>query len=149
MEAPSLRSRLAIFSAAILLAGNIIVPLVWGDIYPFTSAPMFRDAPRQCCNYQVLSADGRPLLAAEWLLQRVYDGNPVGYGVGLRPPAVIEQHFGAVHDPAAVRRHVEARFAASNEPSCDCVEVVQEVIGPIDAQHVGVVHREQWRIARP
>src|SRR4051812_28304405 len=99
------RSRLAMIAAAILLMANVVVPLVWGDVYPFTSAPMFRDSPRQCCTYRVLDADGRPLAADEWLLQRVYDGNPIGYGVGVRPPPVIEQQFGVVHDEVCIRQH--------------------------------------------
>ena len=80
-------------AAGLLLAANVVVPLLFGDVYPFTSAPMFRDCPGQCANYRVLAADGRELPAEEWLLSRVYDGNPVGYGVGVRPPALNEQAF--------------------------------------------------------
>jgi hypothetical protein len=149
METPRLRSRLAMAAAALLLLANVLVPLTFGDVYPFTSAPMFRDAPRQCGNYRVFGPDGRELSPSHWLLQRVYDGNPVGYGVGVRPPSVLEQHFGVVHDEAAVRRHVEERLAERSDQAPEYVEVVQEVIGPIDAQHVGVMRRERWRIARP
>src|SRR5262245_18303184 len=95
---PHLPSRTAIIAVALLLAANVVVPLLWGDVYPFTSAPMFRDSPRQFCNYHVYSPAGEELSAANWNLQRVYDGNPVGYGVGVRPPPVIEQEFGVVHD---------------------------------------------------
>jgi hypothetical protein len=149
MEPSLLRSRLAIFSTALVLLANVIVPLVWGDVYPFTSAPMFRDAPTQCCNYRVLAADGRPLPLADLLVERVYDGNPVGYGVGVRPPPVIEQQFGVVHDEAAVCKHVQERLAASNDRSFDGVEVIQEILGPVDPQHVGIVRIEKWRISRP
>src|SRR5438067_8247406 len=107
MEMESPRSRWAVAAVAILLAANIVVPLVWGDVYPFTSAPMFRDSPRQFCNYRVYSAKGKQLDPADWLVQRVYDGNPVGYGVGIKPPPVLEQEFGVVHDEAAVRGHFE------------------------------------------
>jgi len=149
MPPSSLRSRLALIAAALLLLANVIVPLVWGDVYPFTSAPMFRDSPDQCCNYCVLGADGRELLADQWLVQRVYDGNPIGYGVGVRPPAVIEREFGVVHDEAAVRRHLERQLAEPGNQSHLSIEVVRQVIGPVDRQHVGVVRTEQWRIARP
>src|SRR5437773_8070872 len=104
------RSRLAMAAAAALLVANILVPLIGGDIYPVTSAPMFRDSPSQCCNYHLLAADGRELKLENWLLQRVYDGNPVGYGVGVRPPAILETEFGVVHDAATVRQHVERQF---------------------------------------
>jgi hypothetical protein len=148
MEPSSLRSRLALAAAALLLAANVVVPLVWGDVYPFTSAPMFRDSPNQCCSYQVLAADGRELLADQWLVQRIYDGNPIGYGVGVRPPAVIEQEFGVVHDEAAVRRHVERQLAEPRDPSHESIEVVQQVIGPVDREHVGVVRTERWHARR-
>ena len=145
----SLRSHLGLIGAALLLLANVVVPLVWGDVYPFTSAPMFRDSPRQCCSYQVLSLDGGQLPADEWLVHRIYDGNPIGYGVGVRPPPVIEREFGIVHEESAVRRHLERRFADEENQSHDAIEVVQQIIGPIDAEHVGVVRTERWRFARP
>src|SRR4051794_30143843 len=90
----AIRSRGAIASVAALLAANVIVPLLWGDVYPFTSAPMFRESPRQFCNYRVYGPSCEELPLVDWNLQRVYDGNPVGYGVGVRPPPVLEQEFG-------------------------------------------------------
>jgi hypothetical protein len=142
------KSRLALLSAALLLVANVVVPLVWGDVYPFTSAPMFRDAPAQCCNYRVLAPDGVALPSAEWLVERVYDGNPVGYGAGIRPPPVLEQQFGVVHDEAAVRRHVELQLAQPVNLRYPFVDVVQETIGPIDSQRVGIVRTKRWRIDR-
>ena len=94
MLTPQQRSRIALATVGLLLAANIVVPIVWGDVYPFTSAPMFRDSPTECCNYQVYAADGRELPPDDWCVQRIYDGNPIGYGVGVCPPAVIEQEFG-------------------------------------------------------
>jgi hypothetical protein len=149
MEPSTFRSRLAMAAAALLLVANIVIPLFFGDVYPFTSAPMFRNSPVRCCNYRVFNAGGQELKAEAWRVQRVYDGNPVGYGVGVKPPAVIEQEFGIVHDNAAVRRHIERQFVDSNDQMPDYVDVIQEVIGPIDAQHVGVVRTERWRVARP
>jgi hypothetical protein len=149
MERAIFRSRLAMSAAGLLLLANIVIPLGLGDVYPFTSAPMFRDSPAQCCNYRLLDASGTELPAEAWLVHRVYDGNPIGYGVGLRPPAVIEQQFGVVHDKADVHRHLERRFADPGNRAPRAVEVVQEVVGPVDSQHVGVVRTERWKIARP
>src|SRR5437868_2220868 len=126
------RSRLGISAAAALLLANIFVPLIWGDVYPFTSAPMFRDSPRQFCNYRIYAADGQELPAADWLVQRVYDGNPVGYGVGVRPPKVLEQRFGVVHDVATVRQHFRQQLGEPRHQQHAFVDVMQEVIGPID-----------------
>ena len=148
MASPT-RSHIALVAIALLLGANIIVPLLWGDVYPFTSAPMFRDCPRQCCNYHVYAADGKELPADDWLVQRIYDGNPVGYGVGVRPPAVIEQEFGIVHDEAAVRQHFMQQLALPRHQEHAYVEVVQEVIGPLDSGRVGVVETHRWKIERP
>jgi hypothetical protein len=130
--------------AAILLA-NIIVPVVWGDLYPFTSAPMFREAPVRCCQYRVLGADGQQLPAEDWLLHRVYDGNPIGYGVGLRPPEVLEQEYGVVHDEAAIRRHVERQFGQPQNQAEHEVEVEQTVLGAV-GQSVGIVESNRWLV---
>jgi len=144
-----IRSRLAIAAAAALLAANVIVPLLWGDVYPFTSAPMFRDSPRRFCNYRVFSPFGVELPLVNWNLERVYDGNPVGYGVGVQPPPVLEQDFGVVHEDAAVREHVERQFSRPENSQYEFVDVVQEVIGAIDDQRVGVTATNRWRIGRP
>jgi hypothetical protein len=148
-DTPRWRSRVALTAAAALLAANVAIPLLFGDVYPFTSSPMFRDCPARCCNYKIIAADGRELPADEWLVQRVYDGNPVGYGVGIRPPAVLEQQFGEVADEAAVRRHIERQLTLPQHREHASVEVVQEVIGPLsDGNRVGVVQTNRWRVER-
>src|SRR6266481_7949421 len=131
MDASLWRFRTAMGAASCLLIANIVIPLIGGDVYPFTSAPMFRDSPSQCCNYRVFSADGRELKPQDWRLQRIYDGNPVGYGVGVRPPAVLETQFGVVHDEATVRQHIERQFAEPANRGHEFIDVVQEIIGPV------------------
>lgn len=148
-ESPNIRSRLAIAAVAALLVANVIVPLLWGDVYPFTSAPMFRDSPRQFCNYRVYSPAGDELQVSDWNLQRVYDGNPVGYGVGVRPPPVLEQEFGVVHEEAAVREHVARQFRRAENSRYEFVDVVQEIVGPADNRRVGMIKTNRWRIDRP
>jgi hypothetical protein len=135
-------------AAAALLLANVAVPVIWGDVYPFTSAPMFRDSPRDFCNYHVYDAAGTELPQDDWLVQRVYDGNPLGYGVGMRPPQVLEQQVGVVHDESIVRQHFEGQLADPRHQQYAFVDVVQEVIGATDAQHVGVVRTRRWRIDR-
>src|SRR5437773_1763588 len=130
METSLTRSRIAIAAVSALLVANVVVPLVWGDVYPFTSAPMFRDSPRQFCNYRVFSAKGKELDPADWLVQRIYDGNPVGYGVGVKPPPVLEQEFGVVHDAETVREHFQRQLADPQHSRLTFVDVVQDVIGP-------------------
>jgi hypothetical protein len=147
-------------AVGLLLAVNALVPLIWGDIYPFTSAPMFRDAPTQYADYRVYGPDGNELPTRHYALDkdktedpflvgRVYDGNPVGYGVGIAPPPVLEQEFGVVHDEAAVRQHIGKQLARPENAKYPYVEVVQEVVGPIDEQRLGVVKTTRWKVDRP
>lgn len=142
-------SRFAIFATALLLLANVIVPLVWGDVYPFTSAPMFRDCPTQFCSYHVFAPDGTELPASDWQVQRVYDGNPVGYGVGVCPPAVIELTYGEIHEQAACCQHIQAQFSRPTNRKYEYVEIVQDIVGAVDSQHVGIVRNQRWRVERP
>jgi hypothetical protein len=145
---PISAQRVALAAAALLLVANIVVPLVWGDVYPFTSAPMFRDAPRFCCNYRIYDSAGRELPPENWLVHRLYDGNPLGYGVGISPPPILEQQFGAECDQAAALAHIQKQFSRPENREFTAVEVVQEVIGPIDTQHIGILRTDRWVIAR-
>jgi hypothetical protein len=135
-------------AAAILLAANVVVPLVWGDVYPFTSAPMFRDNPQQCCNCRVYAPDGTELPAEDWLCHRIYDGNPLGYGVGIEPPPVLEREFGQIHSEQHVREHIERLLDQPQHRNLPYVEVVQEVIGPIDAERVGPLPPQRFVVRR-
>ena len=146
-------------AVALLLAANALVPPLCGDIYPFTAGPMFRDAPTQYADYRVFDPQGNELPSRHYaldkhktedpfLIGRVYDGNPVGYGVGIAPPPVLEQEFGVVHDEAAVRRHIERQLARPENAKYPYVVVEQDVIGAIDGQRVGVVATRRWRIER-
>jgi hypothetical protein len=134
-----------------LLFANIVVPLVWGDLYPFTSAPMFRDNPQRCCNYRVLGPDGHELPAEDWLCHRIYDGNPVGYGVGLQPPPVLEQQFGQVASEEQIRKHFLRLMSRAENLGLDRVEVMQEIVGPLPERPgcVGIVETRHYRIERP
>jgi hypothetical protein len=110
---------------------------------------MFRDSPTRFCNYRVLSPDGSELPPDDWLVQRIYDGNPVGYGVGVRPPAILETEFGAVPDEGAVHRHIERQFLKKGNDQYDFVNVEQDIVGPVDSQHVGVDRTERWHVKKP
>jgi len=149
MPTNRLRNSLALTAVAMLLAANIVLPLLFGDVYPFTSAPMFRDSPTVFCNYRVLAPDEEELSAGNWLVQRIYDGNSVGYGVGVRPPAVLEAEFGVVHAEATVRRHIERRFSEKGNDRHEFVAIDQDVIGPVNSQQVGVIGTRTWRVYRP
>ena len=144
-----IRSRNALLAAGVLLAANIGVPVLWGDVYPFTSAPMFRDAPTECCQYTIRSLDQQGLNPADWLLHRVYDGNPVGYGVGLQAPPVLEQRYGDVHDLAAIQQHVARQFKRAANATHRTVEIQQIVIGALANGSVGPVRTQSYVVDMP
>ena len=140
---------LPLIAVGLFLAAHVVVPLVWGDIYPFTSAPMFRDRPGQYCNYHVFATDGTELPQEDWLVQRVYDGNPVGYGVGIRPPGVIEQEYGVVHSEEQVRAHILDRLTHDSANRHFAVTVEQRVFGPRDEGTIGLLKTNTWHVSLP
>jgi hypothetical protein len=148
MSMRSLKS-LPLVAAGLFLAAHVVVPLVWGDVYPFTSAPMFRDNPQRYCSYHVFAPDGTELPQEEWLVQRVYDGNPVGYGVGVQPPGVMEQRFGIVHDEQEVREHIVRQFSKTQNARWPFVTVELQIFGPAGDGNIGLLEKFLWRITRP
>ena len=159
MNLASRRDLLGVVAIGVLLAANAIVPLVCGDVYPFTSAPMFRDTPMQYAEYRVFDPAGNQLPSKHYALERqrsddpfligrVYDGNPVGYGVGIAPPPVLEQEFGVVHEEATVRRHIQQQLAQPANAKYPFVVVEQDVIGAIDSQRVGIEVSNRWKVHR-
>lgn len=137
-------SRLALASAVAFAACTVVLPVLVGDLYPFTITPMFRDSPRLYCRYEVLDPQGVPLPLGDFGLQRNYDGNPVGLGAGIRPPPSLDE-FGTAPDEAALRAHV-ARFLVDRSSGMPHVDVVQTVIGPVDARQVGVIRESRIRV---
>jgi hypothetical protein len=142
------RDQWGLTAAGLFLLANIVVPAVIGDLYPFTSGPMFRDAPTRYCNYRVLGPDGELLDAETFFVQRIYDGNPVGYGVGIKPPAVLEE-FGRERDKAYCEQHILTHLAAESNRRYPFVTIEQEVIGPIDEHRVGILRTDRWRVDNP
>ena len=159
MNRATRRDVLGMIAVGLLLAASALVPAVCGDIYPFTTGPMFRDAPTQYANYRVFDPAGKELPSRHYALDknrtedpllvgRMYDGNPVGYGVGIAPPLVLEQQFGVVHDEATVRQHIQQQLERPENALFPYVVVEQEVVGGIDEQRVGVIETRTWQIDR-
>lgn len=137
-------SRLALASAVTFAACNLAVSIVFGDLYPFTITPMFRDSPQLYCQYQVLDPQGVQLPLRHFKLQRNYDGNPLGLGAGVRPPPTLDA-FGTAPDEAVVRAHV-ANILRRRFPGLPYVDVVQTVIGPLDVRKVGIIREALFRV---
>jgi hypothetical protein len=126
------------------------MPFVTTELYPFSRAPMFADAPQQYCEYAVVTPDGRRLTETKDLLplglQRNYWGNPLGVGVGFKPAPTVDD-FGKIATQQQVIDAVAPRLRQF--PEWSYIEVEQSVIGATDGDHVGVVDRHIWRIHNP
>jgi hypothetical protein len=125
---------------------NLAIPLVITDLYPFSRAPMFADAPRRYCNYRLVAPDGQELALAEFALQRNYWGNPLGVGVGYVPPESFDR-FGEVPPENELLAHVRAQLA--RRPDLAFVNLTREVVGPHKNGRVGVVEWSFWRVENP
>ena len=137
-------SRIALVSAVTFAVCNLLLSIVFEDLYPFTIAPMFRDNPQLYCDYQVLDPQGTQLSLRDFQLQRNYDGNPLGLGAGVRPPPSLDT-FGSVPDEAMLIAHV-SRILPASFPEFRYVDVVQTVTGPVDENRVGIVKETRYRV---
>ncbi len=139
-------SRKELLAAAAFLLVNVLVPVFCIELYPLSRAPMFEDAPRRYCDYTVYGPDGKALPAADFGVQRNYHANPPDAGYGYRPPPTINEMDAVPDTPqvvAWVRQHLEAF------PRLKYVEVVQQVVGPVDGDRVGVVESRRTRVTNP
>jgi hypothetical protein len=125
------------------VVASLAVPLSFRELYPFSIAPMFSDAPQCYYEYAVFDPQGRPLPLANFALQRNYWGNPPDLGHGIQPPETLDR-FNHPPDPEELTRHVARRLESF--PELDYVVVVVERISALDAHRVGVVERHEWRI---
>lgn len=143
------RGRVELLLAGLFVLLNVGIPLLIVDLFPFSRAPMFEDAPVLYCNYLVRDPQGQLFTPAQLVdvgLQRNYWGNPLGSGVGFQPPPTVDR-VGEVAPAEEVRARVETYL--SLHPALAYLDVVQQVLGPIDSRQVGVMKEQSWRIVAP
>jgi hypothetical protein len=134
---------------ALFCAANLFVPLALGEMYPFSNAPMFYNAPQCYCDYKVQTPDGG-VIEKEALtplgLQRNYWGNPPDRGMGIQAPPTVDC-FGEV----ACKEDVCAQVCRwlREHPEVPYLDVTQQVIGPVDALRIGPVESHTWRVENP
>lgn len=122
-----------LFVVAFVLA-SLILPFTLGEIFPITTAPMFRDHPGKYCDFAVFAPEGKVLNLETFGLQRYYDGNPVGYGSGRLPAETLdrfgddEQVEDVVPTRAELRAWVSERMTTLEYPY---VRVQVRVWGPV------------------
>lgn len=144
--ASSPRGRLELTVCAIFCLAHVLIPIALRELYPFSIAPMFEDAPRVYCRYEVHQPDGASLPLAEFGLQRNYWGNPLTYGMGVKPAFTIDR-FGHVAEQTEVIHQVEQSLTL--RPELSYVDVTQEVVGARNTQTIGVLRHSNWRVFNP
>ena len=125
---------------------NLIGPIVLGERFPFTISPMFCDEPACYCEYFVTDANGREIDLASLKLQRVYDGNPVGLGVGIQPAETLDR-FGQVPTEQELSRHLLEQIDVW--PDTPYLRIEMTVVGALDENRVGPVERLSLKVERP
>jgi hypothetical protein len=121
------------------------VPACVPELYPFSRAPMFSDAPARYCRYAIYGPAGEPLPLDSFGLQRNYWGNPP-VGSGFLPPPSLDR-FGEVPAWDLVTSHVRGRL--TSRPDLPFVTITRAVIGPMDGGTVGPVRLESRRVDNP
>ena len=125
---------------------NMFAPVVFGERFPFTISPMFCDEPSCYCDYALTDSNGQPVNLVDLNMQRVYDGNPVGLGVGIRPPATLDQ-FGVVPTQEEVTQHLLNQI--EKWPDTPFLNVQVTIVGATDDDHVGPVETIDFIVKRP
>ena len=100
------RNRFELLAVTTFVVGNLLAPIVLGELYPFTVSPMFSDQPSQYCTYEIFDSAGQNLDPELFGLHLVYDGNPPGLGMGVKPTPTLHA-FGEFRDESTVRQHVQ------------------------------------------
>jgi hypothetical protein len=133
-------------AAAVFVVAFAAVPLFLTELYPFSRAPMFSDAPQCYGEYTVLDPDEKPLDPRDFDLQRNYWGNPLGVGVGFEPPPSLDR-FGSVPATGDIAAWIAPRLARF--PHLRYVDVFLTRIGAVDDWHIGEAGSVSERIANP
>ena len=144
------RGRTELAAVGLFCLTFAVVPLVTTELYPFSRAPMFSDAPQLYCDYEVFGPDGRRITDLATLtklgLQRNYWGNPLGVGVGYAPPPSVDD-FGRVASEEDVTAFVTRRLESF--PDWAYVDVGQSIVCPFNNRLIGRTCPYPWRVNNP
>jgi hypothetical protein len=93
---------------------NLVVPLTFKDLFPFTVMPMFSDAPREFWRLEVLDPHGNRLPPLAFSYHDVYVANP-DPRIGVRPAPTLNRAQGGVSKRQIVGSLMERRWRITNE----------------------------------
>lgn len=119
--------KLEVGFVAVFVALNLAAPFLLGEIYPITVAPMFSDQPEHYATYEVVSDTGETLDPKLFGLHLVYDGNPPGLGMGIKPSPTLHA-FGQVAEESDLRRHVQQVLQRDSFAGIEFVTVKQHFV---------------------
>ena len=105
---------------------SVAAPFLLGEMYPVTVSPMFCDKPTQCCTYRIVGHDGHEVDPELFGLHLVYDGNPVGLGMGIKPTPTLHD-FGEVPGISEVEDHVREIVDQKGIECGESIKVTQTV----------------------
>jgi hypothetical protein len=115
---------------------HLFAPLAVGELYPFTVSPMFSDQPAEYCVYEVRDEQGKAMDLEPFGLHLVYDGNPVGLGMGIRAAPTMHE-FGEVSTLDGLRKHVQQKLKSM--PQIDSVTVIRRHVSCQDSKLIEAV----------
>lgn len=138
---------------ALFVVANVAIPLCCAELYPFTNAALFSDAPRVLCDYEITAPSGEHLPNMSFGISRQYWGlrgfssvNPNPHPRAIQLPTTIDR-VGQVPSKEEVTEVIQQNLRVLR--SLEYVEVQQRVLGAIDENRVGVTQRRTWRVYNP
>jgi hypothetical protein len=124
---------------------NLVVPLTFKDLFPFTVMPMFSDAPRELWRLEVFDPEGNRLPKRAFSCSDLYLANPHPR-IGVRLPPTLNRAEGGVSEQEIVET---LRERLLEHPELPYIDVVQRRFGTITRdgrETVGTQEVRRWRI---
>ena len=124
---------------------NLIVPLTFKDLFPFTVMPMFSDAPRELWRLEVFDPEGNRLPPLAFSCHDLYLANPHPR-IGVRFPPTLNRAQGGVPEQEIIET---LRQRLLQHPELPYINVVQRRFRPIvkdGRETVGSQEVRRWRI---
>ncbi len=125
-----------------------LIPIFTPDLFPFSSMPMFSDAPQSLSLFEVYDSTGARLDESRFGLQSNYLANPAPrLSAGL--PETLEMHGRLVSDEE-LRDYLRPHLLQAKQYRT--LRIEQKIVGPFEesrGQAIGVREQRSWWIKNP